>query len=121
MTDYKNEYQKFADSAVRERAREEGLGRLRLGVFWGVVGSLAILGTHFTGFEPVPRWAAMAIVASAPLAILLLVINFIRLPNDVKASSTALLISFVTLIGAGATIALANHFELFKIISPAAP
>lgn len=121
MTDYKNEYQKFADSAVRERAREEGLGRLRLGIFWGVIGSLAILGTHFTGFEPVPRWAAMAIVGSAPLAVVLLIINFIRLPNEVKVSSTALMISFITLIGAGATIALAIHFGIFSIISPAAP
>jgi hypothetical protein len=117
MTEYKNEYQKFADSAVRSREREEGLGRLRLGIFWGVVGSLAIVGSHLANFEP-PRWMAMAIVGSAPLAILLLIINFIRLPNEVKASAQALMISFLTLIGAGATIALANYFHIFKIISP---
>ena len=117
MTEYKNEYQKFADSAVRERAKEEGIGRLRLGIFWGVAGSLAIVGSHLAQFTP-PRWLAMAMVGTAPLAVLLLIINFIRLPNDIKASAQALMISFITLIGAGATIALANYFQLFKIINP---
>lgn len=117
MTEYKNEYQKFADSAVRARELEEGIGRLRLGVFWGVAGSLAIFGSHLAGYTP-PRWMAMAIVGTAPLAVLLLIINFIRLPNAAKASAQALLISFITLIGAGATIALANYFKLFQIINP---
>lgn len=117
MTEYKNEYQKFADSAVRERAREEGFGRLRLGVFWGVVGSLAIFLLHMLNYTP-PRWMAMAIVGTAPLAVVLLIINFIRLPNDHKASAQALLVAFITLAGAGATFALAHVFDLFKIISP---
>jgi hypothetical protein len=117
MSEYKNEYQKFADSAVKSREREEGIGRLRLGIFWGVVGSLAIFGSHLASFTP-PRWMAMAIVGTAPLAVLLLIINFIRLPNEVKASGQALMISFITLIGAGATIALANYFQIFKIITP---
>ena len=117
MTEYKHEYQKFADSAVRERAREEGFGRLRLGVFWGVAGSLAVFLIHMLGWIP-PRWVAMAIVGSAPLAIILLIINFIRLPNDCKGSPQALMIGFITLVGAGATIALANFFGLFSIISP---
>jgi hypothetical protein len=118
MTDYKNEYQKFADSAVRDRAREEGLGRLRLGVFWGVIGGLIIFGCNMTGFTPPPRWLAMAAVGAAPLAILLVIINFIRLPNESKASPTALLICLITLIAAGATITLALHYGWFKIINP---
>src|SRR5215471_2358989 len=113
MTDYKNEYQKFADSAVRERLREEGFGRLRLGVFWGLAGPLVMFGSHLAQFTP-PRWMAMAVVGTAPLAVLLLVINFIRMPSDAKASSKAILIGLVTLIGAGATIGLANYFQWFK-------
>jgi len=118
MTEYKNEYQKFADSAVRGRAEEEGYGRLRLGVFWGAVGPLAIFLTHMLHFEPLPRWAAMAIVAAAPLAVILTIVNYIRLPNECKAQSKAIMIAFITILGAGANIALANYFELFKIISP---
>ena len=118
MTQYKNEYQKFADSAVMARAREEGFGRLRLGVFWGVVGPLAIMLTRALDFKEPPKWMAMAIVATAPLAVVLLIINFIRLPSDMKGSPTALLISVFTLAGAAATITLAKLFGLFAIISP---
>jgi hypothetical protein len=117
MTEYKNEYQKFADSAVRGREREEGFGRLRLGVFWAAAGSLAIFVLHLLNYTP-PKWVAMAIVGTAPLAVILLIVNYIRLPNDCKASAQAMLIALITLVGAGATIALAGYFQLFKAISP---
>jgi hypothetical protein len=70
-------------------------------------------------YQP-PRWMAIAIVASAPLAVILLIVNFIRLPNECKASSKALMIGFLTLLAAAATIALANVLgepTLFKIIN----
>jgi hypothetical protein len=117
MSDYQNEYQKFADSAVRSRAREEGYGRLRFALFWGVVGPLGIFLTRVLHFEPT-RWMAIGLVATAPLAVLLLIVNYIRLPNDEKTSSQALLIGFGTLVGAGATVALAHVFELLKAVSP---
>lgn len=117
MSDYKNEYQKFADSAVRSREQEEGFGRLRLGIFWGVVGGLAIFLLKMLNMLPPHKYLAMAIVATAPLAVILLIVNYIRLPNDCKASAQAIMIGFVTLIGAGATLALARYFDLFKAIS----
>lgn len=118
--EYKNEYQKFADSAVLARAKEEGFGRLRLGVFWGVLGSLGILATRALGIKPpdMPKWMAMAIVATAPLAVVMLIINFIRLPNEHKGSSQAIMISIITLAGAAATITLSKYFEIFSVISP---
>lgn len=117
MSDYKNEYQKFADSAVRGRAKEEGYGRLRFALFWGVVGPLAIFVSHVLNFE-LTKWMAIGVVATAPLAFLLLIVNYIRLPNEEKASAQALIIGFGTLVGAGATIALAHVFDLLKVISP---
>ncbi len=96
MTDYKNEYQKYADDAVRNREKEEGFG-------------------HLLKFEP-QKWMVMAIMATAPLAVVLLIVNFIRLPNDSKASAPALLISLMTLVGAGATLALAKVFDLTKYL-----
>ena len=116
MTD-PTEYKKFVDSAVMARAREEGFGRLRLGVFWGVAGPVAMIGMHLAKFEA-PRWLAIALVATAPLAIVMLIINYIRLHNDFKGSAQALTISVVTVIGAAANIALANYFQLFKTITP---
>ena len=117
MTDQKNEYNKFVDSAVMARAREAGFGRLRLGVFWGVAGPLAMFGMHMAKFET-PRWLAMALVATAPLAIVLLIINYIRLPNEHKGSPQALMICLITIVGAMANIALATHFGIFKTITP---
>jgi len=119
MTDYKNEYQKFADRATKDRASEEGFGRLRLGVFWGVAGPLVMGGMYLSKlFMPPPRWLAMGIVATAPLAIVLLIINYIRMPNDSKLSPTTLMICLITLIGAAANIAVASYLDFFKIISP---
>ena len=88
MSNYKNEYQKYADDAVRGRASEEGFGRLRLSLFLGLAG-----------------------------AVILLIINFIRLPNQDKASAQALLISLVSLVGAAANIALLKALDLFPILS----
>jgi len=120
MNDHKHEYHKFVDSAVRAREQEEGFGRLRLAVFWGIVGPLAIMVTRVLGFKPpdMPKWMAIAIVATVPLAIVLLIINFIRLPNDHKASAQAIMICVITLAGAAATITLSKLFEIFSVISP---
>ena len=117
MTDHKNEYQKFADSAVRAREKDEGFGRLRFSVFWAVVGSLGIFLLKMLNMMPPHKYLALAIVASAPLALVLLIVNYIRLPNEYKASPQALLLGLITLVGAGATLALASVFNLFKAIS----
>jgi hypothetical protein len=118
MTDHKNEYQKFADSAVRGREKEEAFGRLRLCVFWAVVGPLGVFLLKMLNMLPPHKIIALAVVGSAPLAVILLVINFVRLPNEYKASPQAILIGLMTLVGAGATLALARMFDLFKAISP---
>jgi hypothetical protein len=118
MSTYKNEYQKFADSAVNARLKEEGFGRLRLGVFWGVIGPVGIILTRILELKPPPKWMAMALVATAPLAVVLLIINFIRLPNEYKGSAQAILIGLVTLIGAAATVTLSKLFDIFTVISP---
>lgn len=115
MTDYKNEYQKYADDAVRSREREEGLGRLRFCLFLAAAGPLAIVLLHLTKFEP-QRWMAMGIVGSAPLAILMLIINYIRVPNDIKASPTTLILAMLTLLGAGAGLAMAKISNLTKLL-----
>ncbi len=113
MSSPKNEYQKYADDAVRSRDREEGFGRLRFSLFWAVAGSLACFLVHLLKVDLQP-WMTYAIVGTAPLAILLLVVNYIRLPNDAKASPSALLISLMTLVGSGATFALAKMWEIWK-------
>ena len=117
MTDHKNEYQKYADDAVRGRAKEEGFGRLRFCLFWAAAGPLAIIALHFLKIEP-QKWMAMAIVGTAPLAIVLLIVNYVRLPNEHKAAPSAMLIALGTLVGAGATFAMAKMSGLTNLISP---
>src|SRR5262245_24680134 len=111
MTDYKNEYQKYADKAVRDREREEGFGRLRTSVFLAVVGPIAISLTRVLHFDISQRWMALGIVGLAPLAVILLIVSYIRLPNEAKVSPAAIGILFMTLLGAGANVALAKILE----------
>src|SRR5579883_1578540 len=113
MSDYKHEYQKYADEAVRGRHREEAYGRLRFCLFLAVAGALGCFLIHLLHFDP-PHWMTMAIVALPPVSSVLLIVNFIRVPNDAKASAPALLTSFLTLLGAGATLALARLWEIWK-------
>src|SRR5688572_32497154 len=75
MSDYKHEYQKFADSAVKSREQEEGFGRLRLAVFLAAAGPLAIFLTRVLHYENMPRWMAIGIVALAPLSVVLMIIR----------------------------------------------
>jgi hypothetical protein len=116
MNNYKNEYQKYADDAVRGRASEEGFGRLRFSLFLGLAGPLAILLLRVTKIEP-QKWMIQGIAATAPLAVILLIVNFIRLPNNDKASSQAILVSLVTLVAAAANIVLLKALDLFPILS----
>lgn len=118
--EYKNDYQKFADSAVRSRERDEGIARLRTSIFIAVLGPMAIILSRVLHFTFDQRWMAVAIVASAPLAVVLLIINYIRLPNDAKASPVAIGILLGTLVCAGATLAMANLSEpsLMKMAFP---
>lgn len=115
MSDYKNEYQKYADDAVRTRAKEEGFGRLRFNLFIAVAGPLACFLVHLLKFEP-QKWMVMGILATAPLSVVLLIVNFIRLPNESKASAPALLMSLMTLVGAAATFPVAKLFDLMKYV-----
>jgi len=116
MSDYKNEYQKYADDAVRGREKEEAFGRLRFCLFLGLAGPILIFLLRITKIEP-QKWMIMGIAAAAPLAIILLIVNFIRIPNTYKASPQALLIALVTLVGAAANIVLLKALDLYPLIS----
>jgi len=105
MSKYVYEAHKYADEASLERKREEGFGRLRLALFWGFLGTIAITVVKATHYTP-PRWLAWAILGTAPIAIVVFSINYIRLPIDCKVKPSALVMGFITLTFAVATTAL---------------
>ena len=111
--DKRHEAHKFADSAVRAREDEEGYGRLRMALFVSVLGPLSCAAIKFMSLTP-PKLAVWGILATIPASIILLILNYIRLPNRLKVGSSALTMVFMTLAGAGATFVL---YHLFSISS----
>lgn len=107
----RHEAHKFADSAVRAREDEEGYGRLRMALFVGMLGPLACAAIKFMSLTP-PKQAVWGILATMPASILLLIMNYIRLPNRLKAGASALTMLFMTLASAGATFVLYHLFSI---------
>lgn len=111
--DKRHEAHKFADSAVRAREDEEGYGRLRMALFVGMLGPLSCTAIKYMSLTP-PKQAVWGILATIPASIILLILNYIRLPNRLKAAGTALTMVFMTLGAAGGTFVL---YHLFSISS----
>ena len=115
-TDPKAEYEKFADAAVHSRREEEGMGRIRMASFVGMAGPLACVLIKVLELS-VPKPVVWAILATVPLSLILLVVNYIRLPASLKLSAATIVVALMTLVGAGATFILASQFSLLKAVS----
>ena len=107
MTDYR----KYADSEVRRRALETGLSRLWTAAFVAALGPLGTGVIHLLSLTPGP-WARWGILASAPLGVLLAIVNYARLPEVARARGRANRILLLTFVLAGATLLLAVQFSL---------
>ena len=111
---FKQDYHKFADRQVNDRAEGDAMGRLRLAVFVGALGPGAAIVLHTIKYEP-SSFIRTAMILTIPVALLLLIVNFIRLPGKTKSTPAALTIVLITLACAGAT------FPLVKTFFPAGP
>jgi hypothetical protein len=108
------EYHKYADEAVRSRELQEGMARLRSGLFWGALGPLAIGVMRILEHTP-SRYVAVAVLATIPVSLFLLAVNYVRLPSRAKLSGQSLAVVFLTLAAAGATFFLALTFSITAI------
>lgn len=108
---FKHDYHKYVDDQVRNRQHDEAMGRLRMAFFVGVLGPGSAIIMHTIGYDPanVIRYAMQG---TAVLAIILLVINFARLPGKAKSSPTAISVLLFTLLAVAATYPLARIFSL---------
>jgi hypothetical protein len=108
------EFEKFKDEAVRARELDEALARLRTSLFVAALGPAAI-GAAWA-LEALPfgrREIAWGVLATVPLAGLLFVINYFRLPAEGKVSRAALSILLLTAAAAAGTLILAGRFSIF--------
>ncbi len=106
-------YHKYADQAVRERAMEEAIGRLRMGTLVALLGPLALGIVWLLQIRPMDYpWLRYGILATAPLGALLGIINYLRVPGAGKISGRVVFILVFTLALAAATITLARILSL---------
>jgi hypothetical protein len=108
----KHEYQKYADEQSRNRELSEAMGRLRLALFVAAVGPMACVLLHLLQFTPEGNNLRYGILATIPAALLLLIINYARLPGASKLSSKALGVLGLTLGLAASTYLVARMFSL---------
>ena len=113
MNNYVYEAHRYADEGAQRRVREEVYGRLRLALFWGFLGTAALTVAITTHYTP-PKWLAWAMIGTAPMAIGVFVINYLRLPSTSKGELPALVLGFITLLFAAATAALALMSSFFR-------
>src|SRR5687767_9381485 len=116
MSPQNPEYEKFKDTAVRARELEEAIGRLRLAVFWAALGPASVGLIHLLKITP-GKPVVYGILATIPLSLVALVVYYLRLPPDAKGSRSALTTAFFTVLFAVATLVLAAHFSLLRILS----
>lgn len=105
------EYEKFKDDAIRSRELDTAIGRVRTALFVAFLGPIGAVLIHYFKLN-VPREAKFVVVATAPVALVLLLINYARIPGAGKASKQALSILFLTLGAIATTLFLVPYFKL---------
>ncbi len=106
---FKNDYHKFVDRQIDDRTHGDAMGRLRLAIFVAALGPGACILLHTIKYEP-SSFIRTAIILTIPLSLLILMVNFIRLPGKAKGSAAALSVLLFTLMAAGATYPLVRTF-----------
>ena len=111
---FKADYHKFADRQTDDRTEGDAMARLRLSLFVAALGPGSIILAHTLKYQASP-FIQKFILGTIPVSLILLVVNFIRLPNKTKGTAPALTITLMTLAAAAAT------YPLFKTYLPVMP
>ncbi len=105
------DYHKYADDQVRIREHEDAIGRLRVGLFLAVLGPVVLGLSKIMEFD-LPKIVRLAVLATAPLGILVMIIRYMQVPSAHKAAKATLSIVILTVAAAIATFILAKKFSL---------
>lgn len=103
------EFQRHADDAVRIREVEEGRGRLRTAMFVALLGPLAIGAIVFFKVQ-LADWMRWGIYGTTPLAAILLIAGYFRMPGSAKFSGKTIILALITLAAAASTLPLVRQF-----------
>ena len=105
---------KFRDDAVVYREREAAIAALSFSTFITSIGPLGVVLMKAVNAIPVGAFMGTFLYATAPLGLLLTVINYLRTPKDFRGSKLVLRKLLFALLFAVATFALAGYWGLMK-------
>lgn len=117
----KMEFEKFKDDAVIWREREAAVSALSLSTFVAAIGPLAIFLMKTVNKLPLSNGWAYAIYATAPVGLLLTIINWIRTPSDYRHAKPVLRCLVISIAAAVGTFVMAGYFGLMKAASEVPP
>jgi hypothetical protein len=111
---FKADYHKFADRQVDDRTEGEAMARLRLSLFVAALGPASLILIKVLKYSASPLIRTF-IIGTIPVSLILLAINFARLPAKTKGSVPAITVLLMTLVAAGVT------YPLFRALLTATP
>ncbi len=109
---------KFRDDAIVYREREAALAALSFSTFITSIGPLGVTLMKVVNAIPVGAFMGTLLYATAPLGLLLTVINYFRTPSDFRGSKLVLRSVLIAVAAAVATFILAGYWGLTKKVGP---
>lgn len=108
------EQEKFKDDAMIWREREAAVSSLNLSSFVAAVGPLAIILLKAVNQLPVGATTATVIYATAPVGLILTLINWARTPKDYRGAKPVTRAVLIAVAAAVGTFVLAGYWGLKK-------
>ena len=109
---------KFRDDAVIYREREAALAALNFSTFITSIGPLGVVLMKVVNAIPVGAFMGTLLYATAPIGLVLTIINYFRAPKDFRGSKLVLRSVLFAVVLAVATFVLAGYWGLMKKAVP---
>lgn len=116
----RKEFEKFKDEAVIFREREAAVASMNFATFVCMIGPMGIGLLYITKSIPAGAFLTWLIMGSAPVGILMLIVNWARTPKDYRGAKPILKNVLLSVVGALLTFALSQMFPL-NPVKPAPP
>ena len=98
-----DDYGRHVGDAVKQRALDEGMGRMRTAMFVAMMGPVSIAALKLFSWPPESPWIYYGIIATAPLGFLMLIASWLRMPAEAKFIGKTFVSALFTLAAAAST------------------